>query len=84
MAVTQFVEGLIELYNSGNISRESFDAAFGFDVYEELDKRAAENARLSELKIEEFAPVPFSNQPEKGTTPTKKKKPAPKKKKPNA
>lgn len=82
MAVTQFVTGLIELYNSGNISRESFDAAFGFDVYEELSKRADENTRIKELDLEEFAPVPFSNQPEKVTT-TPKKKTAPKKK-PNA
>ena len=71
MAASAFVEGLVELYNSGNISRESFDAAFGFDLYEELNKRATEKELLDELDLDEFAPVPFSQQPGETTTPAK-------------
>jgi hypothetical protein len=94
MAASAFVDGLIELYNSGNLSRESYGAAFGFDLHEELNKRATEKELLDELDLDEFAPVPFSEQPGAGeTTPAKKpaaKKPAEKKpakkpaKKPNA
>ena len=82
MAMSDFVEGIKELYLSGNLSRESFDAVFGFDFFEEQTKRAEEQKLMKELKVDEFAPVPFSEEPKgSGTTP---KKPAPKKKKPNA
>ncbi len=63
MATSAFVEGLVELYNSGNLSRESYDAAFGFDLHEELDKRSVEKKMIAELGVDEFAPVPFSAKP---------------------
>jgi hypothetical protein len=86
MAMSDFVDGIKELYLSGNLSRESFDAVFGFDLFEELHKRAEEKELMKELGVEEFAPVPFSEEPVGNTTTPKKpakKKPAPKKK-PNA
>jgi len=66
MAMSDFVNGIIELYSSGNLSRESFGAVFGFDLFEELIKRSEENQMLEELNIEEFAPVPHSPQPQRG------------------
>lgn len=81
MAMSDFVSGIQELYLSGNLSRESYDSVFGFDLYEELVNRSKEKKLLDELNLEEFAPVPHSNQPEGGgggTKPTPKK-PAPKK-----
>jgi hypothetical protein len=83
MAMSDFVSGIQELYVSGNLSRESFAKVFGFDLFEELLKRAEENDMLKELKLEEFAPVPHSNQPEGGgqTRKPAPKKPAPKSKK---
>lgn len=85
MAMSDFVDGIKELYLSGNLSRESFTAVFGFDSFEELHRRADEKKLMKELGVDEFAPVPFSEEP-KGTTTTApkkkpaKKKPAPKKK----
>lgn len=63
MATSAFVDGLIELYNSGNLSRESYDAAFGFDLHEELNKRAIEKEMMDDMGLDEFAPVPFSAKP---------------------
>lgn len=83
MAMSDFVDGIKELYMSGNLSRESFSAAFGFDLYEELVSRSKEKELLDELDLDEFAPVPHSNQPEGGgntTSPKKKPTPKPKKK----
>jgi hypothetical protein len=66
MAVSSFVEGIKELYMSGNLSREEFSSIFGFDWYETVVKRANENAKMEELDVDEFAPVPHSNQPGEG------------------
>jgi len=69
MAVSQFVEGIKDLYNTGNLSREDYSSIFGFDVFEQLYKRVEENDLLKELNLEEFAPMPHSNEPKKvGTT----------------
>ncbi len=63
MAVSSFIEGIKELYTSGNISREEFASIFGFDWYETVVKRAKESEKLKELGVDEFAPVPFSPKP---------------------
>jgi hypothetical protein len=65
MAVSVFIEGLQALYESGNLSREDYDAAFGFDLYEQLEKRKEEQDTFKELNLDEFAPIPFSKQPNK-------------------
>lgn len=73
---TSFVTGLSELYNSGNLSRESYSKYFGYDINEELNKRADENAMLKEMGLTEFGPVPFSPAPAIGedkSTDTEKK-----------
>lgn len=79
VGVTAFVEGLQALYDTGNLSREDFAAAFGFDIYDQLKKRLDEKDILEEYNLEEFAPVPHSNEPKiPGKTseesPVKKKK----------
>jgi hypothetical protein len=79
MSVTTFVQGLASVYSSGNLSREEYTAAFGYDFYEEMDKRVVENEKLKELDLEEFAPVPFSPKPGEDVAPVKKTKPAPSK-----
>jgi len=84
MAMSDFVEGIKELYLSGNLSRESYDAAFGFDLYEELLNRSEEKELFEELELDEFAPVPYADQPEGGGGVTKKPAPKKKKKKKNA
>lgn len=82
MAVSQFVEGIKELYMTGNLSREDFDATFGFDLYEQIEKRIKEKQAFKEADIDEFAPVPHSNQP--GTLPNQQQnKPNQQKKKPD-
>ena len=81
MAVSSFVEGLQNLYDTGNLSREDYAKIFGFDIFEQLQKRQVENQVLDDLDLDEFAPVPHSNEPQKPGTKTSKPKPKPKKKK---
>lgn len=78
MAMSDFVSGIAELYNTGNLSREDYDAAFGYSFYEQVEKRVEEKAIMDEKNLDEFAPVPHSPQPGQQTTTTKKpvKKPA--------
>ncbi len=79
MATSAFVNGLVELYNTGNLSRESYDAAFGFDFHEEIEKRVVEKEMITSMGVDEFAPVPFSEKPRETTSPAKPKaKPKPK------
>lgn len=65
-AFADFINGLSTLYNTGNISREHYASAFGFDWKEEMNIKSEENKLMEELKVGEFAPQPFSPQP---TTP---------------
>jgi len=81
MAVSSFVEGLQNLYDTGNLSREDYARIFGFDIFEQLLKREVENKLLEKLDLEEFAPVPHSNEPEVPGTNKSKTKPKKKKKK---
>lgn len=63
MAMSDFVAGIAELYNTGNLSREDYDAAFGYSFYEQVEKRVEEKAIMDENDLDEFAPVPHSPQP---------------------
>lgn len=88
MSLQLFYEGLGKLYEEGNLSRQTHTEAYGFNLKEELKKRAEEQEIFDELNLEEFAPVPHSNVPggesekkpgrkksapeAKGKTPTKK------------
>lgn len=59
-----FVNGMKTLYDTRNISRTSFAKAFGYTWEEEVNTLSDENEKLKELGVEEFAPQPFSPQPE--------------------
>lgn len=63
MSLQLFFEGLQSLYESGNISRQSFAEAFGYDFNDEIDKRIDEQETIEESGLQEFAPVPHSNMP---------------------
>jgi hypothetical protein len=64
MSVTAFVQGVQALYTTGNLSREDYAAAFGFNWYEQVDKKENENEVIGEKGLEEFAPVPFGQTPD--------------------
>ena len=61
-----FVQAMQFLYDGGNVSRETLDEAFGFNFDEELTKKIDEKGKLKESGVEEFAPKPYSPQPNKG------------------
>jgi len=63
MSLTLFYTGLEKLYQSGNLSRDSYTEAFGYDFQSEVTKRSEEKDLLEELGIDEFAPLPHSNTP---------------------
>jgi len=71
-----FVNAMSALYDTGNISRTSYDTAFGYNWEEELALKIVEKDKLEASGIEEFAPQPFSPQPSNTkTAPTQGKKP---------
>lgn len=79
MSLQLFYDGLATMYESGNLSRSDYSEAYGYDFVETQEKRADENELMSKLGVEEFAPVPHSNEPTtpgQTTKPTKPKKPA--------
>ena len=59
-----FINGIIKLYESGNLSRESFSHAFGYELREELLKRLEEQKFIEETGLQEFMPLPFSPNPD--------------------
>jgi len=61
-----FVEGMVKLYETANISRTSFAGQFGYTWEEEVKQKALENDLMKKLGVEEFAPVSFSPQPQGG------------------
>jgi hypothetical protein len=63
MSMGNFVTGVTQLYADGNLSREDYAAAFGFDIYEQFEKQERNENKREELGLPEFAPVPHSNQP---------------------
>lgn len=62
-----FYEGIAKLYETGNLSREDYAEAYGFDLATQLKKRAKEDEMFKELDIEPFQPVPHSNEPGRPT-----------------
>lgn len=63
MSMSNFVTGVTQLYADGNLSREDYAAAFGFDIYEQFEKQEKNEEVRKEAGLPEFAPVPHSNQP---------------------
>lgn len=61
----EFIEAVKALYESGNLSRESYAKELGYNITEELSSRKDENEMLEEMGLEEYGPVPFSKSPEK-------------------
>lgn len=57
---------IMDLYNSGNLSRETYTKWLGFNWDEEVSKRERETKLLQDKNIPEFAPKPFSNSPQIG------------------
>jgi hypothetical protein len=68
-----FVTAIGSLYESGNLSRNSYAEVFGYDWNDEIRTKAEENNLLKELNVEEFAPKPYSPQPKNQQTSTKKR-----------
>lgn len=62
-ALNDFVAMIKMLYDSGNLSRHTMTDSFGFDWNEEIEKKDDENTLMKEKQIGEFAPAPFSPQP---------------------
>jgi hypothetical protein len=60
---SEFVTGLKELYDSGNLSRTEYSKYFGYNWMDQIDQKEDENSELKERNLEEFAPKPFSPAP---------------------
>lgn len=54
-----FSEALLNLYEKGNISRESVSNFYGYNWDEEVNKRKREKSLLDELGLDEYNPQPF-------------------------
>lgn len=62
-SIEQLITILTTLYNTGNLSRETFDKAFGYSFSEEVEKRSKEEKKMVELQVPGFSPQPFSPPP---------------------
>jgi hypothetical protein len=71
MSLQLFYDGLSALYESGNLSRTDYTEAYGYDFRDTQEQRAEEDELMKELDVEEFAPVPHSNEPNKPGATTK-------------
>lgn len=63
VAFKEYFEALTLLYNTGNLSRESYANSLGVKWEDEMYKKEDENKLLKEKQLGEFAPQPFSPQP---------------------
>lgn len=63
VAFKEYFDGLTELYNTGNVSRDTYANALGIKWEDEMYKKEDENELLKEKELGEFAPQPFSPQP---------------------
>ncbi len=66
-----FVEAMIKLYETGNISKETFVEQFGMNYSDEFERRESEKKMMDESDLEEFPEQPFSK-PAGGATPATK------------
>ncbi len=66
-----FVEAMIKLYETGNISKETFVEQFGMSYSDEFERRESEKKMMDESDLEEFPEQPFSK-PAGGATPATK------------
>ena len=75
MSMSIFFEGLTALYEAGNLSRESWSEAFGYDFTTEQNKRKANEEFMKELGVEPVAPSnkPGAGEPGAPTKPPEKK-----------
>lgn len=64
-----FYQGIKELYDSGNISRETYASSYGFDFKTEVLKRVEEQKLIEDTGLPEFAPAQFSSDPRSGGQP---------------
>ena len=74
-----FVDAMIKLYETGNISKETFVEQFGMNYSDEFERRENEKEMMDDSDLEEFPEQPFSKPA--GTQPVKpavKPKPKPK------
>jgi hypothetical protein len=62
-----FIDSLGKLYDSGNLSRESYAKVFGYNWDEEIKRRVEEQKVIEETNIPEFQPQPHSQNPQFGT-----------------
>lgn len=71
LSFKNFIEGLKNLYDTGNLSRSTFADAFGYNFEEEAKQLEVDKEVMEEHGLEDFAPRPFSNQPgQPGKSPT--------------
>ena len=65
MSLQLFYDGLQSLYESGNLSRESYTKSYGFDYRTEMGQRAENEELIKELNIDPVAPsnVPGAGDP---------------------
>ena len=72
----ELVEGLTKLYETGNLSRDSYADAFGYDIEEEFRLKKEEKATMKKMGLDEFPQQPFSPPPNQGgNQPQNKPKP---------
>lgn len=62
-SVKELLEITSSLYGGGNLSRETYDATFGYSFNEEVEKRSKEEKKMMELEVPSFGAQPFSPQP---------------------
>jgi hypothetical protein len=56
-----FVDAMIKLYETGNISKETFVSQFGMNYEDEFERREREKEQLDASGLEEFPQQPFTN-----------------------
>lgn len=71
MSLQIFYDGLKNLYDTGNLSRQDYAEAYGYELDDQLAKRKEADDLMKELKLEAFAPTPHSNAPGSPGRPTK-------------
>lgn len=62
--MTNFINSMKVLYDTGNISRDSFDEAFGYNYEEESKKRTEETKELEQQGVAPYNQQPFSANPQ--------------------